>query len=87
VAGIDAKLQDILLMIPNLPHESVVVGKEASDNPEVRRFGEAPKFAFNPSHIGNSARSSASSIFRAPPKCPVVVSFSIKVLGPDWSGH
>lgn len=48
VATIDEKLQQILLMIPNLPHESVTVGKEAADNPEVRRWGEAPKFAFPP---------------------------------------
>ena len=48
VAGIDTKLQDILLMIPNLPHESVTVGKEAADNPEVRRWGDTPKFSFQP---------------------------------------
>ncbi len=48
VAALDGKLQDILLMIPNLPHESVAVGKEAADNPEVKRWGEAPKFAFQP---------------------------------------
>jgi seryl-tRNA synthetase len=48
VATLDAKLQDILLMIPNLPHESVAVGKEAADNPEVKRWGDAPKFAFEP---------------------------------------
>ena len=48
VAALDAKLQDILLMIPNLPHESVVTGEEAADNPEVKRWGEAPKFAFQP---------------------------------------
>jgi seryl-tRNA synthetase len=46
VAGIDAKLHDILLMIPNLPHESVAVGKDSADNPEIRKWGEAPKFAF-----------------------------------------
>ena len=48
VAALDAKLQDILLMIPNLPHESVVTGEEAADNPEVKRWGEAPKFTFQP---------------------------------------
>jgi seryl-tRNA synthetase len=48
VAGLDEKLQQILLMIPNLPHEGVAVGKDATDNPEVRRWGEAPKFAFQP---------------------------------------
>jgi seryl-tRNA synthetase len=48
VAAMDTKLQDILLMIPNLPHEGVAVGKEAADNPEVKRWGEAPNFAFQP---------------------------------------
>jgi seryl-tRNA synthetase len=48
VAGLDGKLQDIALMIPNLPHTSVPVGKDAADNPEVRRWGEPPKFAFAP---------------------------------------
>jgi seryl-tRNA synthetase len=48
VAGIDGKLQDIALMIPNLPHPSVPVGKDATANPEVRRWGEPPKFAFQP---------------------------------------
>ncbi len=46
VASLDTELHDILLMTPNLPHESVVVGKEAADNPEIRKWGEAPKFAF-----------------------------------------
>jgi len=46
VTGVDAKLHEILLMVPNLPHESVAVGKDSADNPEVRRWGEAPKFAF-----------------------------------------
>jgi seryl-tRNA synthetase len=48
VAGLDEKLQQILLVIPNLPHESVAVGKVPADNPEVRRWGEPPKFAFSP---------------------------------------
>ena len=48
LAGIDAKLQEILLTTPNLPHESVPVGKDSADNPEVRRWGEAPRFSFQP---------------------------------------
>src|SRR5258705_4260050 len=40
LAELEARLQDVLLIIPNLPHASVAVGKEAADNPEVRRFGE-----------------------------------------------
>jgi seryl-tRNA synthetase len=48
LAELEARLQNILLMIPNLPHESVTVGKDAADNPEVRRHGEAKKFDFKP---------------------------------------
>jgi len=41
-------LQDLLLIIPNLPHESVPIGKDSSDNTEVRQWGEIPKFDFKP---------------------------------------
>jgi seryl-tRNA synthetase len=41
-------LQDFLLLVPNLPHSSVPVGKESADNVEVRRWGEIPKFDFEP---------------------------------------
>ncbi len=48
VEGKEKALQDLLLIIPNLPHESVPKGKDASDNVEVRRWGEIPKFDFEP---------------------------------------
>jgi seryl-tRNA synthetase len=41
-------LQDFLLVVPNLPHSSVPAGKDSSDNAEVRRWGEIPKFDFEP---------------------------------------
>lgn len=44
----EAKLKDILLRIPNLPHADVPVGKDENDNPEIRRWGAAPAFAFEP---------------------------------------
>src|SRR5689334_4562758 len=37
-----------LLMIPNLPHASVPVGKSSADNTEVRRHGTPREFAFTP---------------------------------------
>ena len=37
-----------LLTIPNLPHESVPVGKSAGDNAEVRRIGTPKQFSFPP---------------------------------------
>ncbi len=45
---LDARLRDILVGIPNLPHASVPVGQSADDNVEVRRWGTPPKFAFTP---------------------------------------
>jgi len=41
-------LEEILLVTPNLPHDSVPKGKDSSDNVEVRRCGEIPKFDFEP---------------------------------------
>jgi seryl-tRNA synthetase len=41
-------LQDLLLIIPNLPHSSVPKGKDSSENAEVRRWGDIPKFNFEP---------------------------------------
>jgi seryl-tRNA synthetase len=47
-ADLDARLQDILAGIPNLPHASVPVGHSADDNVEVRRWGQPPQFEFTP---------------------------------------
>ena len=43
---VQTQLNDILLGIPNLPDESVPVGKDESDNEEVRRWGEPKSFDF-----------------------------------------
>jgi seryl-tRNA synthetase len=40
------QLTDLLLVVPNLPHESVPVGKSADDNLEVRRIGRPRQFDF-----------------------------------------
>ena len=45
---VDAALQDALLRIPNLPHESVHVGESDEDNMEIRRWGEQTQFDFEP---------------------------------------
>jgi seryl-tRNA synthetase len=41
-------LQGIMLTIPNIPHESVVVGQGEQDNPEIRKWGKIPEFSFQP---------------------------------------
>ena len=46
--AIDAEFQDLLAGVPNVPHESVPVGKDAADNLEVRRIGVPPQFDFAP---------------------------------------
>jgi seryl-tRNA synthetase len=48
VAEADEKFKSILQGVPNLPNDSVPVGKSADDNVEVRRWGTAPKFDFTP---------------------------------------
>jgi len=55
IKEIEAELPDImdqlnrpLMVIPNIPHESVVVGKDADDNPVIRRWGKIRDFDFNP---------------------------------------
>jgi seryl-tRNA synthetase len=37
-----------MLEVPNLPHESVPVGSDESHNTEVGRWGEPPRFSFEP---------------------------------------
>jgi seryl-tRNA synthetase len=42
----DGRLQKVLTGLPNLPHESVPVGKSAENNVEVRRWGTPPSLDF-----------------------------------------
>jgi seryl-tRNA synthetase len=51
-ATAEAGRDELMLRLPNLPHESVVLGKSAEDNPEVRVHGVKAEFAFKPkSHV------------------------------------
>ena len=51
-AEVDEARRQLMLRLPNLPHESVPVGRSAADNPVVRTFGEKPAFSFKPkSHV------------------------------------
>ena len=46
--GAEARLKDILLNIPNMPKADVPIGKDDTENPEIRRWGEPVKFSFSP---------------------------------------
>ena len=48
VDSVEHQRRDALLKLPNLPHETVPVGKSAADNQEVRRHGEPRTFDFEP---------------------------------------
>ena len=48
VDQLEADRRDVLLTLPNLPHDSVPRGGAASENQEVRRHGEPPSFSFAP---------------------------------------
>ena len=51
-AQAEAARNALMLQLPNLPHESVKIGKSAEDNPVVRFHGEKPAFTFKPkAHI------------------------------------
>lgn len=45
---VEEALSDVALRIPNLPHASVPVGADASENVEVRRWGTIPSFSSPP---------------------------------------
>jgi len=48
VRDVEARLEQLLLTIPNIPHESVPYGQSEEDNVEVRRWGEPRQFDFAP---------------------------------------
>ncbi len=44
----EKELNDVLLTMPNIPHESVICGTGSDENPVVRMWGEKPSLAFEP---------------------------------------
>jgi seryl-tRNA synthetase len=48
----EERLRDLLLQLPNLPHDDAPIGENAEANPEIRTWGAKPNFAFEvKSHI------------------------------------
>lgn len=50
VAAAESQRDEILIRLPNLPHASVAVGRDAADNPEIRVHGAKAQFAFTPAN-------------------------------------
>ncbi|MFH1471166.1 MAG: serine--tRNA ligase [Candidatus Micrarchaeota archaeon] len=43
VATLEGKISELVLILPNIPHKSVPIGREEKDNPIVRKWGEPKK--------------------------------------------
>ena len=48
VRTVEADLQEILLMLPNIPDSSVPIGQSEEENVPIRHVGEVPSFLFTP---------------------------------------
>lgn len=48
ITTVEAKIEEMALLLPNIPHESVPIGRDSSENVVVRTWGEIPKFDFEP---------------------------------------
>lgn len=48
LAALLEEMEAISLVLPNIPHESVPIGKTEEDNAEIRQWGERPTFEFTP---------------------------------------
>ena len=48
VSDVEKQLYEAMLLVPNMPHESVPIGKDDSENVVVRTEGEPREFDFEP---------------------------------------
>ena len=48
IKGLEENINDFLLNVPNIPDESVPVGRDETENAEIRKWGEPRKFDFEP---------------------------------------
>jgi seryl-tRNA synthetase len=48
LSQVEDQLQQALLLLPNVPHDTVPVGKDERDNPVVKRWGENTTLSFTP---------------------------------------
>lgn len=46
LSDVETKQRELLLSVPNVPNDAVPYGKDDSENPEIRRWGEPRKFDF-----------------------------------------
>jgi seryl-tRNA synthetase len=62
----EARMRELLSTIPNVPNQSVPVGADETANKEVRRWGDAPQFDFEPQdHVDIGTRLDILDLERA----------------------
>jgi len=62
----ESRMRELLSTIPNVPSESVPVGADETANKEVRRWGDAPQFDFEPQdHVDIGTRLDILDLERA----------------------
>ena len=55
--GVEEEFTALMLTVPNVPHETVPVGRDEKDNVEIKKWGKLPKFDFAPRDHIELARS------------------------------
>jgi seryl-tRNA synthetase len=50
LADIEERFNQFMLRLPNLPNETVPIGRTSAENREIRRWGEPRKYSFQPKH-------------------------------------
>ena len=48
LSQVEDKINPFLMIVPNMPHESVAIGVDEKDNPEIRKWGEIREMDFEP---------------------------------------
>lgn len=48
LGSVEARLSELMLLVPNVPHPTVPAGSSPADNKEIGTWGEAPRIDFTP---------------------------------------
>ena len=85
VKDVEARLQAVMLTIPNMPAADVPVGKDDTENPEVRKWGEPTHFDFEPKAHWEIGEKLGSWMRNGQPRFPVPGSTITKGPAPVWN--
>ena len=86
-AEAEAARDTLMLQLPNLPHESVALGKSAEDNPVVRVVGEKLTYALKPKTHVELCESLKLVDFARAAKFPAAAFCCTRIGARGWSGH